>query len=553
MNEQEAINIRREELTVLAKKHFPFPNPNPGQLETCVEAIRLFESGIKHVVVQAPTGIGKSVIATTVHRMLRELRPAHRTTIITATKGLQDQYTEDDKLIFDLKGKTNYSCPINRGPYNSGSCRSAVKQGRCVKNIVCPYVVTRRKWMDIAQLRSTNNSFQIEACPSICMDEKNRCNLIIADECHDLDDHIIQHTTLKFKVSDYIELGEYGITTVTKAITDLVKTFQSRHVGVPFKLTMDQYNAMQELSDAVTKALGALEDMFEDESRNDHDHIGSCIEMLQQINDKAAIFEDINDGDICSTEWVLHEFEIDELVTLKSVYAKQVSNYALFRKADIFLHMSATICGFESYAETLGLNPDEWAYFDLENPIPVANRKVYALQLHKMNSSFSEFDALAKDIDKLITLHKDVNGIIHTVSFKLAQDIYSRSKYKDRMLVSGDRNEIMAWLSGKQGRVVLSPSIEKGYDFKNDLSRFQIIAKVPFLYLGDPFVKMNVNMNQSWYSRKAILRIVQSCGRSIRGVNDYAKTYILDSNFKRLFEENANLFPTWFINSVVMR
>ena len=548
-----SLDQRRQELMTLAKEFFPFPTANPGQLETCVEAVRLFESGVKHVVVQAPTGIGKSVIATTVHRMMRRLKSGHRTTIITATRGLQDQYSEDDKLIHDLKGKTNYSCPIQRGPYNSGSCRSAVKQGRCRKNIQCPYVIARRKWCDIAELRSTNNSFQIEACPSICMEEKNRANLIIADECHELDDHIINHTTIKFKSSDYTDVGELGYGVVMDDIKALVKLFEVYPTGVPFKLELAQYEAMQKLSNTVKMVLANLEEDFEDEGRTDHDYLGTCIENLQQINDKAAIFDDINDGDVCSTEWIVYEIEAGEMVSLKSVYAKQVANYALFRKADFFLHLSATICGFGSYAETLGLKPNEWTFFDLENPIPVAQRKVYALQLHKMNASFSDFDKLVIDVDKIINMHKEVNGIIHTVSFKLAQDIFARSAFKDRMLVSGDRAEIMAWLGGKQGRVVLSPSIEKGYDFKNDLSRFQIIAKVPYLYLGDPFVKMNVEMNQTWYSRKAILRIVQSCGRSIRGVTDHAKTYILDSNFKRLLEDNRELFPKWFLDSIVIR
>jgi Rad3-related DNA helicase len=84
------------------------------------------------------------------------------------------------------------------------------------------------------------------------------------------------------------------------------------------------------------------------------------------------------------------------------------------------------------------------------------------------------------------------------------------------------------------------------------MSRFQIIAKVPFLYLGDPLVKLNAERRPKWYARKAVLRIVQACGRSIRGVDDHAKTYILDLNFKRLLRDNMELFPEWFLASVVV-
>ena len=130
----------------LAKKHFPFEEPNPGQIEAIVEIVEKFLSGSKHVIVQAPTGIGKSAIASTLHRVLRELDSSNRTTIITATKGLQDQYGQADKLIFDLKGKTNYSCPYGKGPYNSGQRRTAQKQSICETRSIQNSEYSSNRW-----------------------------------------------------------------------------------------------------------------------------------------------------------------------------------------------------------------------------------------------------------------------------------------------------------------------------------------------------------------------------------------------------------------------
>ena len=98
--------------------------------------------------------------------------------------------------------------------------------------------------------------------------------------------------------------------------------------------------------------------------------------------------------------------------------------------------------------------------------------------------------------------------------------------------------------------IVLSPSLEKGFDAKDDLSRFQILAKVPYGFLGDEYIKYNAESNKDWYARNAILRLVQASGRSIRGVTDYADTYILDSNFKRLYDNNKQVFPVWYKDSL---
>ena len=91
------------------------------------------------------------------------------------------------------------------------------------------------------------------------------------------------------------------------------------------------------------------------------------------------------------------------------------------------------------------------------------------------------------------------------------------------------------------------------YDFKNDMCRFQIIAKVPFHYIGDKWVALNMGRDPEWYARKAIVRLVQASGRAVRGVNDYASTYIIDANFERLFKYNKHLFPKWYLDSVSIK
>ena len=86
----------------------------------------------------------------------------------------------------------------------------------------------------------------------------------------------------------------------------------------------------------------------------------------------------------------------------------------------------------------------------------------------------------------------------------------------------------------------------EGVDLVDDASRFQIICKVPYPYLGDKLVKKRMNKWSWWYPLQTAKTIVQATGRSIRNENDHAVTYILDSDWDRFFQRNRSLFPKSF-------
>jgi Rad3-related DNA helicase len=91
----------------------------------------------------------------------------------------------------------------------------------------------------------------------------------------------------------------------------------------------------------------------------------------------------------------------------------------------------------------------------------------------------------------------------------------------------------------------------EGVDLKDDSSRFQIICKVPFPYLGDKLIKKRMNKFPGWYNLQTAKTIVQSAGRSVRNDRDHASTYILDLDFERFISRNRHLFPTDFINCLI--
>ena len=93
--------------------------------------------------------------------------------------------------------------------------------------------------------------------------------------------------------------------------------------------------------------------------------------------------------------------------------------------------------------------------------------------------------------------------------------------------------------------------MSEGVDLKEDLSRFQILCKVPYPYLGDPIVKKRMNKFPDWYALKTAMTVVQSVGRSVRNSEDTAITYILDSDWKRFYRQNKDVFPAGFHECLV--
>jgi len=538
-----------EEIANAVNMLFPFAVANPGQKEAIFLACQAIFQGIPHVIIEAPTGTGKSVIATTIHNVIHAFDPKFRTSISTATKNLQMQYQHTPKAdIYDLMGKTNYSCPIGCGPYNSPKCRSTVGQKKCIPKNACPYITRRLRWTMSAQLRSTNNSFMIEACTEIICTDDTRSDLTVLDECHKLEDHLLDHTTVKITEAEMYSISNmFADLEILQKTRDYIDSLAEYEVGTVIKVQGHFRNTLMALSSAMSEAHQRLKVMVERAKANGSDAgqlIYEAISELQGIEDKAKLFTDTESSCV-----ILQEREVNgQGVTIKPVFAADVSEFGMFRKGDYHVHMSATICGTKEYARSLGIAEGDYKEIQIDNPIPLENRPVHVVPVVKMTGGQDDFKIaeLVKHIDNIIDSHAGQNGIVHTVSYKLAEAIYAKSRHKKNMLVSGKVKDIMEALVTNKGRVILSPSIEEGVDLKGDLSRFQILAKVPYGYLGDPLVKLRSERYPSSYARTAILRIVQACGRSVRGIDDSADTYILDSSFEQLLTRNSDLFPVWF-------
>lgn len=523
-------------IDVEIRKHFPYPTFNPGQFEAIKAIVEAFESGERFVVAQIPTGVGKSSIAITAHRVLRTIHGnSFRTSVATVTKSLQDQYLTEFPEIVDLRSKANYPCVINAGVYGSAECKTALRAQACSTGR-CPYIKQRSEWVE-SGLRTTNAAFIIE---SGIEEPFNKSDLMVIDECHTLESNLVDHASVEFSMTEFRSLQRV-FEHIVFDFLEFLKTVEIFKDETDIEVispdnALPVFTAAIKLSNKLTGLIAQYETSENEGIQAALDEITSFSERLKPMIERGG-------------EWILTEFISGKKIKLQPVYASQVSQARIFSKADRFLLMSATICGEREFARSLGIR--KFRFIDIDNPIPVENRKVLATSL--MRLAGGEFDEghLTKMIDRLID-RESGSGVIHTVSYKLAKAILENSNHAPRMILHENLENTLEWLS-VPGNVVVSPALEKGYDFKGDLARWQIIAKFPYDYLGDPWIRLNADRCSDWYKRRAILRVVQAAGRAVRGITDWATTYVIDSEFENSVNQNPHLYPDWFKDAVVYR
>ena len=157
---------------------------------------------------------------------------------------------------------------------------------------------------------------------------------------------------------------------------------------------------------------------------------------------------------------------------------------------------------------------------------------------------------ISEKINNILDYHYDQNGIIQTGSYEIANMIYKRinKENKNRILIYKDAKEkekFISLINKNTNYVLVGPSLNEGIDLPGELCEFIIIAKVPYLSLGDKYVTSKMKIFKKWYNATTATNIIQGIGRGNRFENDQCSTYIIDGCFKRLFSYTKEQFPKY--------
>lgn len=525
---------------------FPYEQIREQQKEAIERSLKAFEDGKRFVIISAGTGVGKSAIGYTLARTLCSDGPTADENVkpgawfVTTQKLLQDQYIKDYSQLgmCSIKSSSNYTCNYKKRNNCSESQQALLAEDNssrfwkaCTFN--CLYKKEKERFLE-SRLSVTNFPY--------LMTEANyngkitKRELLVIDEAHNSDG----------------ELGKFIEVTVSERYCKSV-------LKIKFEKHKTQHQAYTWIRDVylpkLTSHLKHIKSMLEQfsglkDKLNEFVSLSRQIDMAKSHKEKLETFVEVYDKE----NWVFENIEgygrKSNKLMFKPIDVAPFSESMLFRLGEKVILMSATILGKEEFCETLGIDPDNAEYISIPSPFPVKNRPVFFCPMGKMTRNEIErsLPKLAKAIESILENHKNEKGIIHAHSYKIAKYIKQNVR-SNRILIHNSENRdqvLRKHLRSKKPTVLLSPSMTEGVDLQAESSRFQILCKVPYPYLGDRLVKKRMNKWKWWYPMQTVMTILQSVGRSVRSESDHAVTYILDSNWEYFFNKNKRIFPSDF-------
>ncbi len=504
-----------------------FTEFRPGQLQL---SAKIANSAKYAYLLDAPTGVGKSLIAATVQRIMDK-----KIVYLCTTKQLQDQILNDFPYAKTLKGRANYPCAKAPNAFpniNAEMCTDS-KDFPCLVKDSCPYVVAKAQALG-ADLAVLNMAY--------FMSEANYVggfsgrHFVVIDEADCTEDQLMS----------FVELA------VTKRQLD--------RYGLPTPRLKTKHEAWIEWAKKSLDILGPIHGHLVDESERD-DWGGVDYKVLRERNYIERLMAKLRYfvKEVDKT-WVWYPSE--ERWSFKPTWVSKYSENVLWKHMDRVLMMSATILDPRQVSVNTGIlrKPGRmYEYSRIDSPFPVEHRPVYYEPC--ANVVNKEMDRalplLARSVADIINKYPDDKVLVHTISYKI-RDYLVRNIQSDRFIThsSADRADVLErFKRGDRPMVMLSPSMDRGVDLPGEECRAIVIAKMPYPDLGDPQISTRVYGSpdgNGWYAHKTVSSIIQMAGRGVRSVDDYCDTYILDKQFERIYRDNRRLFPLWFQKAVLM-
>lgn len=510
-----------------------------------------FNSGKKFVIVCAPTGFGKSMLAKTLANSSRtaskELSeavnnytvfsqdytgeyqqaddlmkiPPHGGFALTVSKNLQDQYQSMFKdFTASIKGQSNYTCNVDtRFTVDIAPCVFLPHMKReCFASKCCSYYENRNTGI-LAQFSALNYKMFLSLPEHV-----RRREFLICDEASELEDELVKQFSVELP---YKRLDFCGVK-YDQLTTEIPETVLAWLVDIK------SYVANR-VSSIKTK----------------HASKDSNISKTDQI--KLTYLRNLTHSiETVIKSWNYAEYIIDRGVDTVTFTPLKVDKLApaIFKGSDKVLLMSATIINPAAFAKALGIT--EYTYIEAPSVFDPNRSKIFISNKVKLNYTNlqANLPTILKEIIKLCEHHENEKGIIHTHNNEICKFLKTHLKGK-RFLFRGEDNsneDILAQHEESEDPTILvSPSMTHGVDLKGDLARFQIIVKAPYQPLSNKRIKELFKRDPDFYTDKCLSTLVQASGRATRSVDDYSTTYALDGVIGSLILRHKNRLPKHFI------
>lgn len=549
-----------------------------GEIEQAIK------SGFKNIFLEAPAGFGKSPVAIA---LARYLGSSH---ICTATKDLQAQYSRDFPFIREVKGKSNFICIIkdemgldetcNYGPclkddgydciyktklgdykvQGEGTKYETVEldhfaqkkyidkmksQPRIIQFDWKPCHYYHQKWIAVKSSHTIYN-YKYFLSDLFYSNSIQKRQLLVLDEAH----------TVESEVADFKSFAIFneGIASFLPKLSIPYEKEYDIETWIAFGIEL-----REKLLIFIDKASMKLEKNIEQYPFTEK----NLIDAITKEKNLTTVIEDMRSN---KDNWIVTNIEKAANNQLRKVLVTPIDVSSYFKdildKGSISLFMSATILSKDYLCKIGGIKSDQVKFIRVhESNFPLKNRPIYLMNIAWLNAKTmnQSLPAIANAVNNIMTTHKNEKGIIHTTSYSQLRFIKENISKENaiRLIETGsklDRNEMLEkHYKSSKPTVLISPSLYLGVDLKDNLSRFQIIVKVPYADLTDRKISVMKQRDPNWYTWNAILKLIQAYGRSIRSKEDFANTYILDSSITFLLKQAKEMSPKWFSDAIIQR
>lgn len=522
---------------------FPYDTVREEQSQAIEFALDAFiKKDKKYVIIEAGTGVGKSAIGWTIADYYNQAIEGTGTYYLTTQKVLQEQYMKDFGPLGmkTLQGSGNYTCRY----FKSKSCQESRKLLQVSKDSKfkaacaggCRYTQTKKAFLEGAHGVTNFSYFLAETTYA---QQLERRTMLVIDECHNAE----------LQLGSFVEVSvseQFAANALKLKIPELTTQYQV------FKWITDVYRP--KLAELKKHQEETIEKLMKGKKLQEFVRLSKQFDLI----DKHLCKLDRFIGRYNKDNWVMNEGESENRRlrkwTFKPIDVAPYSNEYLFRHADKVLMMSATIIDKDAFCTILGIDQSECEFLTIPSPFPHENHPILVSPVGSMAMSQIQktLPVMVQAIKAVMKAHPKEKGIIHCNSYKVAN--FLKKHIKSKRLIfheSHDREKALKrHMSSDQPTILVSPSMQEGVDLKGDLSRFQIICKVPYPYLGDKLVKKRMHKWSWWYPLQTAKVLIQSVGRSVRSADDTAITYILDGDWQRFYSKHKSLFPENFQKSI---
>jgi len=530
--------------------HFPSgATPRPEQarlLAALADAIAEAEEDAaapRVFLIEAPPGVGKSHVAMTLARWSGDAY------LLTSQKLLQDQYEREfGGELQIVKGRDNYTCdhyPDARVPTSRGMCRRP--RGPACQ---CPYARAKAAALN-GPVFCTNTAY-FATLRHWHGEQLRQRKLLVVDEAHNLESQLAGVFTVAFPPEQM--RAWFGGPLPRLDTADEYRPLMAEHL-----------ERLEGRREAIGRELEALRppdiaaDLFlrTPPARAEQDLLVQRDELESALA-RLRFFAESEEG-----EWVVR-YPAGPAATLELVplTVAPMARELFAESAELTVLSSAFLGHRAVLAECFGLDEDGVRVFAGPSPFPLDQRRIVYRPIGALSrASLAELEpGLFAEVGAILASHPREKGLIHAPSYaageRLVRDLAARAPAAARRLIWVESSEAKARALDRHRAsslptVLVSPSLREGVDLPDDFLRFQIVTKMPFPDLGDPWTAARRERDPRWYALETAKALLQAYGRSCRHAGDHGVTYILDAQFERFLQRYRVLLPEWFLDAAL--